>query len=350
MKLHPILRAMLRPMSPIYGAAVQSRLSSYRSGRLVPKKLKGVVISVGNLTVGGTGKTPFVLWLAEQLREKSKSVGILSRGYKGKVRTDLPPLTIPSLPGKEMILIGDEPQLMGVRLGGRVKIGIGADRYEHGAKLEKLGVQWFVLDDGFQHVQLARDVDILLLDDTVPLRDEPLLPAGRLREPLEGIARADLVIITRASHSPEMETLVKRHNGVPILYAQTELRCVRELGNDAATPSWLGRKLFAFSAIGNPDAFYADLARWGIEVVGHSSFRDHHHYTAADLRRIHKEARKAGADGLVCTEKDIYNLGKQRIPGMTLFVCEIDLRPADEKRFWSEIRRILARKRPEVTW
>lgn len=340
MKLHPIMRALLRPVAPVYGAVVRSRLARYHSGRLVPRKLKGVVISVGNLTVGGTGKTPFVLWLAEQLRKQAKNVGILSRGYKGKIRTDLPPLQ----------LIGDEPQLMRARLGPRANIGVGADRFEHGAKLAKLGVEWFVLDDGFQHIQLARDVDILLLDATVPLRGELLLPAGSLREPLAGMARADLVLITRALRSPEIEALVKRHTAAPIFYAQTELRRVREFGSEEATPSWLGRKLFAFSAIGNPDAFYADLTRWGIEVAGHRSFRDHHHYTAADFKRIQREARGAGADALVCTEKDTYNFASKHISGTTLFVCEIDLRPAGEERFWDELKRILATKRPEVIW
>src|SRR5690242_13536889 len=165
MSIHPLLRTLLWPLSLLYGAAVRARVWMYQEGWLKQKRLKGTVISVGNLTVGGTGKTPMVIWLAEKFLAEGKRVAILSRGYRGSDGTS------------------DEVELMKERLRGRALFGVGKDRYDAGHRLEPKGIDVFLLDDGFQHLQLARDFDLVLVDTLQALREEKLLPAGRLREP-----------------------------------------------------------------------------------------------------------------------------------------------------------------------
>ncbi len=344
----PFISTLLWPLSVVYGALVRRRIRRYMSGTREMKRLQGVVISVGNLTVGGAGKTPFVLWLAEKLHGEGKSIGILSRGYRGGTGTNLPALVLPGPEGKPVTLVGDEPQLMGQRFEGRVRIGVGADRWAHGRALEILGVNWFVLDDGFQHLQLARDVDIVLLDSTDPLESQRLLPAGRLREPLRGLARADMIVITRADHAPAMERMVRAYSQAPVFYARTHLRRVRhEASNETAsqTAEWLGKPMFAFSAIGNPGSFRDDLIRWGMAVLSHATFRDHHRYTARQVRNLEHHALTSGAEALICTEKDARNLGGLRFTALPLFVCEISMVPNNEALFLQELTAILERKR-----
>src|SRR5258707_10848314 len=170
MNLHRFLRALLWPLSLLYGAAARARVWIYQKGWLKQRRLRATVISVGNLTVGGTGKTPMVMWLAETLLAEGKRVVILSRGYRGAGGTS------------------DEIGLMKFRLQGRVAFGIGKDRFAEGQRIEaQQPVDIFLLDDGFQHLQLARDLDILLVDSSRPLRNQSLLPSGRLREPLSAI-------------------------------------------------------------------------------------------------------------------------------------------------------------------
>src|SRR5712664_2771740 len=166
MNLPPLLRILLWPLSQVYGIYVRCRYRLYAYGWLKPKRLNATVISVGNLTVGGTGKTPMVLWLAEKLLTEGKRVGILTRGYKGAHGSS------------------DEVELLKRRLGGKVAFGIGPDRFASGSRLEaQQKVDVFLLDDGFQHLQLARDLDIVMVDGSRKLENEWLLPAGFLREP-----------------------------------------------------------------------------------------------------------------------------------------------------------------------
>lgn len=344
MKLHPILRGALYPFSLAYGAAAQSRIAAKRARA---KRLRGVVISVGNLTVAGTGKTPFVLWLAESLHSRGKSIGILSRGYKGGGGDSQS--TQPVREGGRAAISGDEPLMLSAHLMESVRIGVGPDRYSSGLVLERLGVEWFVLDDGFQHTQLARDVDIVLVDASVPFADEPLLPAGRRRERFSALARADLFVVTRTSSAPALESFIRGHSEAPLVYAQTRLRKIRPADSAAhPSPEWLAKKMFAFCGLGNPDAFYADLRRWGHGLAGHLSFSDHHQYSKSEIARIENLARAAGAEVLVCSEKDTFNLPGGASFSLPLYVCEIDMRPIDEGVFWSAFAVILARKRPEV--
>jgi len=348
MKLHPALSALLLPASWAFGVVVRCRVWLYRKGIFTPKRLNGVVISVGNLTVGGTGKTPFVLWLAEKLHAEGKRIGILARGYKGGVRADS--VSIPQSARGQILLdslINDEVYLLGVRLGSKARIGVGADRYSHGRALEKLGIEWFILDDGFQHLQLARDLDILLIDSSDPFGSGRLLPAGRLREPKSAIARADIVVITRTTHAPALEAVVRRYSQAPIFYAQATLVDIQPFERSrvpAGAGEWLGKKVFLFCGLGNPPAFFADARNWGMEVVGQLVFPDHHYFTERDADEIERRARAVGAEALLCTEKDVFNLRDVAFQNLPLFVSRVSLEITDADSFWQTAREVLGRK------
>ncbi|HEX4378555.1 MAG TPA: tetraacyldisaccharide 4'-kinase, partial [Candidatus Acidoferrum sp.] len=290
------LAAALWPLSIVYGWVVRGKNWMYDAGWLKAKRLRGVVISVGNLTTGGTGKTPMVLWLAARFLAEGKSVAILSRGYKGKGGTS------------------DEIELLRRRLGDSVRFGVGADRYASGAKLEaERRVDVFLLDDGFQHRELARDLDILMLDGMRNLRDERMLPSGSLREPVSGSRRADILVVSRGAEKAPIEVVElgdsKRH---PVFFAQTRLVGFRRLGAasyDVKYGSTITRApSFAFCGIGNPEAFFADLVSWRVELVGEKIFRDHHAYSNQDVERLEAEADKVSAADFVTTEKDAANL------------------------------------------
>ena len=347
MKLHPAIRALLLPASWVFEVIVRLRAWLFRIGVLSQKRLNGVVISVGNLTIGGTGKTPMVMWLAQRLFDRGKRVGILSRGYRGRVLSDA---ELTAAGADSSVVMSDETWMMKRAFRGRAHLGVGADRYEHGKILERAGTEWFLLDDGFQHLNLYRDVDIVLVDATDPLGGGALLPAGRQREPTSALARADIVVITRSHHAPAIETLIRRFTDAPLFYAQPDLEEIcpeqhsivqGELGE------WLGRKIFAFCAIGNPAAFFEDVQRWGMSLAGQMAFPDHHSYTRADAAEIERRARDAGAEVLLCTAKDTFNLAAVRFRGFPLFACRITMKVSEPDEFWRALDAVLERKRAE---
>jgi tetraacyldisaccharide 4'-kinase len=228
-------------------------------------------------------------------------------------------------------------QLLQSRLEHRVIFGVGADRHKNGLALAARGVDWFLLDDGFQHLRLARDVDIVLIDASNPFGGGHLLPAGRLREPRTALKRADMVVITRSNHAPAIESIVRRHSAAPIFYARTALASVYSPSNSRLAASEARPKiLFAFCGIGNPAAFIADLHDWGFQIAGYKSFPDHHRYSPSDIAAIEKQAREAGAAGLICTEKDRFNLERAQ-PSMKLWVCSISLHIDREDDFWQAL-------------
>jgi tetraacyldisaccharide 4'-kinase len=327
-------QTLLWPLTLPYGAVAHLRARAYRTGLRRQRRLDGVVISVGNLTTGGTGKTPMVLRLAQHLLAEGKSPGILTRGYRGESGPDGP--------------TSDEVRLFKARLGESVVLGVGPDRLARGRELAQRGVDWFVLDDGFQHLQLARDVDIVLIDATNPFGGGHLLPAGRLREPRSALARADIVVITRSDHAPAIEAVIRHESNAPIFYAAPHLESLRvfrgEYPGEESTACH-SRKLFAFSAIGNPAMFPVDLREWGLDPLGHKIFPDHHRYTAQDLKTIAAEARATGADALICTEKDIFNLAGVALDDVELYYCRIFLQIAGEAEFWKALFAIVNSRR-----
>jgi tetraacyldisaccharide 4'-kinase len=325
------LAIALWPVSVVYGWVVRAKNWMYDAGWLKAKRLNGTVISVGNLTTGGTGKTPMVLWLAARFLAKGKSVAILSRGYKGKGGTS------------------DEIELLRKRLGDGVRFGVGPDRYASGAKLEaERRVDVFLLDDGFQHRELARDLDILMLDGSRDLKSESMLPSGSLREPVSGARRADILVVSR--NAEKVPIGATDSNRRAIFFTQTRLVEFRRLGAgpaDSKYGSTINRSpSFAFCGIGNPEAFFADLVSWRVELAGEKAFLDHHVYSDLDVERLEVEADKVSAADFVTTEKDAANLafagGRFRRP---VWVAVIDFVIGAESEFVAAIERVLRERR-----
>jgi tetraacyldisaccharide 4'-kinase len=324
MNLPMPLRILLWPFSMLYAAAMRLRSTLYTRGWLKQKRLSGRVISVGNLTVGGTGKTPMVIWLAERLLAEGKRIAILSRGYRGSGRTS------------------DEIELMKNRLQGRVLFGAGKDRYAEGKRLEPLGVDIFLLDDGFQHLRLARDLDIVLVDSTRPLHQEWILPAGRLREPRSALHRAGLVLLTRTEQSTHPVRAIQKFSQISIYPSTTKLLGFRQLGKQAGMQPSCIDPVFAFAGIGNPDAFFTDLERWKVRVVGRKGFRDHHRYSMRELQELTADAQRLGAKALMTTEKDAQNLGANVVSDLPLHLAVVSMEIPDEERFLLDLRERLA--------
>lgn len=312
------LRLLLWPLSILYGWGARLRVWFYQHGWLKQKRLAGMVISVGNLTVGGTGKTPMVIGLAEKFLAEGKRVAILSRGYHGADGTS------------------DEIELMKHRLRERVRFGVGKDRFANGKEIEaQEPVDIFLLDDGFQHLQLARDLDILLMDASRPLGKEFLLPAGRLREPVSAMSRANLLVITRSETVPGAAEAISNLSQYPVFAATTRLLGFRLLStNGLRNLDEIGSgPFFAFCGIGNPGAFFADVSNWGLNVSGTLAFGDHHLYSNGDAIRIEQEAKRSAARALVATEKDAQNLRGVEFAEMQVYVAIIEFTISPEGDF-----------------
>jgi tetraacyldisaccharide 4'-kinase len=206
--------------------------------------------------------------------------------------------------------------------------------------LARHGIDWFVLDDGFQHLKLSRDADVVLVDATDPFGGCMLLPAGRLREPLAALRRAHIVVITRSVQAPStaIEAIIRRHTSCPIFYASTRLESVLRVPRlDVALPpqDWQKARFLAFCGIGNPAAFFEDSRNWGLQVVQQRSFADHHVYTAREAAELEQAATSCGADALLCTEKDVWNLRNAQFTTLPAYCCRISFDLPES--FWSAV-------------
>jgi tetraacyldisaccharide 4'-kinase len=329
MTLSRPLRILLRPFSLFFGLAASARARLYTQGFLKRHRLKAPVISVGNLSVGGTGKTPLVIWLAEKFLAQNKRVAILTRGYRGRQGTS------------------DEVELMRARLQNRVRFGVGPDRYAEGQRLESAEpVDIFLLDDGFQHLQLARDVDILLLDSSQPM-NQPLLPAGPMREKSSAMARANILVFTRTENSTGAKSAIQSLGNLPIFAASTVLKGFRRFdsndsNNSVQSPTQIGSGPFlAFCGIGNPNAFIRDLHAWRTTPQDQLFFPDHHRYTSADAAHIEQVAKRISATALLTTEKDSCNLTDVKFTDLPVYVAIIDLQIARESEFLATLDQLL---------
>jgi tetraacyldisaccharide 4'-kinase len=327
MNLPPWLRLLLWPASVLYGDLARLRARLYAKGTLKTKHLNTPVISVGNLTVGGTGKTPMVIFLAEKFLDEGKRVAILTRGYKGAAGTS------------------DEIELMKLRLQDRVMFGVGPDRYARGRQLESKGVDIFLLDDGYQHLPLFRDVNILLMDATQPIGRESMLPAGRLREPVSAMDRADLLVITRLEASPSTLATIEKLRDYPVFSAVTRLLGFRRLGQGIALLSLdeIGAgPFYAFCGIGNPKAFFHDLKNWNIPISQSSEFPDHHRYDQRDVLELEQVALTHGARAFITTEKDTQNLSGVSFAEFPVFIAVIEMELPQQDAFFDFIHERLA--------
>jgi tetraacyldisaccharide 4'-kinase len=335
---HGVARRLLVPVAKLYELAALVRAEAYATGYLTTHRLVRPVISVGNLTLGGTGKTPLVAALAAYLRDQNLEVVILTRGYgrKRKAREVLRSET-GELPPDAYERGGDEPALLARELPG-VTVVVDPDRSSAGAWAEReLDPDVFLLDDGFQHLRLARDLNVLVIDATDPFGGLRPPPLGRLREPLQGLRRADAVVVTRADR-PFDERLIERvvrglcRSEVPIFYAYHDFTDLRPLGGGKTrTPyGFRGRRVGVLTAVGNPAVLVGDLAHASIEVVSESLLADHHDYAQADVDVAVAAARAAGAEALVTTEKDAIKLERLDLAAMPVFAARIRFRSEHE--------------------
>ena len=298
----------MNPLTGLYGAATALRNTMFDRGMLSVRRLEQPVVSVGNLSVGGSGKTPFVIALGELLQARGIGYDVLSRGYRRKTRG-----VLVVEPGGSAADFGDEPLLIARRL--RVPVIVGESRYDAGRLAEqKFQSQLHILDDGFQHRSLFRDFDIVLL--TEGDFSDRLLPSGRLREPLSSLGRADAVVLP--------EGLARNH---PSLQQKPVWRVARELVIPTLPPAPV-----VFCGIARPEQFFAQVRAAGITPAHEIGFGDHHTYSGRDIDRLQAMRGKLGAGGYMTTEKDAVNLGPLQANLQPLAVVRLSLtlgHPAD---------------------
>jgi tetraacyldisaccharide 4'-kinase len=319
-----LLRGLTAIAEPIFAAAVTGRNFAYSHGWCASRRLPSPTVSVGNITTGGTGKTPVVRWLANRLRDAGRHPAVLLRGYRSTASG-----------------ISDEQQLLTDALKS-IPVVANPNRVEGAAKSLELEpkVDTFILDDGFQHRKVRRDFDLVLINTTEPFGYGHILPRGLLREPMAGLARADGLLITRKSQvNPEalvkIESRLRQYNSsAPIYHADHAHTAVWLPASGERVP--IGdESCFAFCGIAHPQAFVAQLPN----CVGHQWFADHHDYTADDLREIVAQAGAVGAKRILTTEKDWVKIAALRFPG-EIGVVEMEIRFGgdDEGRLFAQIQ------------
>lgn len=320
--------------SRLYGAIIKTRNSLYEKGFFKSFSLGVTVVSVGNITVGGTGKTPLVALVAEILAAKGEKVCVLSRGY-GR---DNPKQRVLVSDGEKILvtaeLAGDEPFELAQKLLGKALIVADADRVSAGNwAREKFGITAFVLDDAFQHLRVERTVNIVTIDATNPFGNKKLLPFGILREPLKNLKRADAIVITRTNLAADISSLkaqIKEFNAVfPIFTTANKTSKINNLTNFHAEISNDVKleiqnqnfRILAFCALGNPDNFFEQLKQENFNIAATEKFSDHYFYTQNDVVKLEAKAQKATAQILLTTAKDAVKLQKLKFE-MPCFVVE----------------------------
>lgn len=346
---HPVLSwaGLMSGLSMAYSAVVRFRRHLYAHGFLKAYHLPCPVISVGNLAVGGTGKTPMVIHLAELVLELGYRPVIISRGYKGRGEKKGAVVSdgkaYPCGAGEA----GDEPSLM-ARLMPRVPVVVGSDRYAAGRRaVENFDPDLILLDDAFQHLRLHRDLNLLLLDAAAPFGNTFLLPRGLLREPVTAVRFADAVILTRAdqNHPEAYIELIRRVHPRPVFicshsplirmsippHQQLDFSMNFEPSDQKVLH---GKTAFAFSGIARNDTFFKTVQMLGARVKGTLAFEDHHVFDMVDIEKILQEALAVGANCLVTTDKDFVRLsGKLRFP-LPLVVVGVVVNFGDQQDLW----------------
>jgi tetraacyldisaccharide 4'-kinase len=304
-----------------YGAAVVARNWAFDAGLRGARRLAVPVLCVGNLTVGGTGKTPATIAVAQRLRAEGLAVGVLLRGY-GRQGGAVQVASGPAGPPAAWQEVGDEAVLLAERLPG-VAVVVGADRFLAGQEaLRRYPLDVLVLDDGFQHRQLHRDLDLVMVDATDPLGGGRLLPRGRLREPARGLRRAGALLVSRSDQIADPDglrrALALAAPGIPqILTRHRPARLTDLEGRESHCLALVrGRRLFAVSGIARPAAFDDTLAALGAIPAGSWPFPDHHPYRRSEVEAIARAADAAQAEWIVTTEKDAVRLREVACAGL----------------------------------
>lgn len=332
-----LIRALLWPLSVIYRVGLWAYLSVYRIGLRKRCRLGVPVISVGNLTFGGTGKTPAVQTLCRMLAEQGRRVVVLSRGHGGSARG-----AVIASDGENILSdsaeSGDEPILLARTLPG-VPVIVGKDRRESGRlACKRFNPDVIVLDDGLQYWQLHRDLDIVVLDAKRPFGSGFVMPMGDLREPISGLQRAGIVLLSNADslshYSAIANPISKLAPSAQLFRATREPVSFRSVeSGECHDASWIeDRKILAFCGIGRPASFFEMLSKLGALVEANISFGDHYRLTKSDITRIIDEAREMETDVVVTTEKDIARLGDGvSIPNLHTLAIRLEIE--DSSRF-----------------
>jgi tetraacyldisaccharide 4'-kinase len=296
------------PASLVYEAVVRLRAPLYRFGICRPGRVGAVVVCVGNITTGGTGKTPAVIHIAERLRDMGVKTAVISRGYGFPVKGDYLVVSGPEgvrlAPGEGP----DEALMTAKRLSG-VPVVVSPRRVRAAEAAHGLfGAEVIVMDDGYQHLQLFRDINVLVVDASNPVGNGLILPAGPLREPLSGARRADVLWLSGEGGVPNF--VRKYAPGIPVVTARPIPRgLVTRSGEALPLERLAGRRVMAFAGIARPDRFFDTLGRLGAILVGRAVFADHHWYNAADVRDLNEKAGASGIELFVTTEKDLARIG-----------------------------------------
>lgn len=305
-----------------WAAVARVRRWAYDRGLLTARRLAPPIVSVGNLTAGGTGKTPMVAWLVERLAERGLPAAVLTRGY-GRDESHKPRL-VRAGDAVDPRLSGDEPAMLAGRFAESAPstlVAVGADRHAAGRMVaDRADSEYLILDDGFQHMQLQRSLDIVLLDSRRPFGNGYTLPLGRLREPVSSLRDADVVMITRSDRGHEYtalyEAIREASPGAKIFRSRTVAKDLVEVGTGRVhkVDGLAGLRVACFCGIGNASAFFRQARELGYEIVLERAYRDHHRYSRRDLEELARSAAAAGAEALLTTSKDVMNLGEGTLP------------------------------------
>ena len=329
-----LIKSILSTLTYPYLAVLNTRDILYKYGLAGSRRLPVKVISIGNITTGGTGKTPLVESMARYLHEKNKKVAILSRGYGGNN-----PLQ------ENNDNVNDECLILRENLQD-VPVLAGKDRVSNGEKaIRESGVDCLLLDDGFQHLKLKRDLDIVVIDSLNPFGGENLIPRGSLREPLKNLGRADMFIISHCNQSKEQKIksiytkLNYVNNDAPVCESiHRPVHIENIMDGSILEPEWLnGKRIYGLSAIGNPESFTYTLKGLGADLIKHRKFHDHHNYNREEIIDIISEAKSLNADAIVVTQKDIVKIRNMDIKGFNILSLKIEMQITKGIEMYEEV-------------
>lgn len=346
------VKTILKPAAFFYGIGASLKMQLYDQKILTPKKLSAPVISVGNITVGGTGKTPVTIDIAQRLEKAGHKVGILSRGYKRRSQAS----HVVVSDGTEIFVsceeAGDEPYLMALSCPRAVVIS-GSSRIDTGRlAIEQFGCEVLVLDDGYQHVKLERDRNLVLIDYSDNLEEESILPAGRLREPLSGLSRATDLIITKLPEAPDelhlsrIRKLVQEasnpsKNEIAAYLCRFRPTKLRSLYEELEFESLRGTKILTLTGIARPETFISTLEalKLDLTIADSIQFEDHHWFTDSDLETIEARLKASEADFILTTEKDLVRLNMKELIARRTFALVLGTEwlsaPPSFEELWS---------------
>lgn len=335
-----------RPFSPVYAFVMKTRWQAYDRGLLKSFSLPCPVISIGNIVMGGTGKTPHVIAVASFLKRLGVRPAVVSRGYGGRhgkeavvVHDGRKLLSTPSLSGDEPVMIAQEL--------GDVPVVVHKNRFKAGMKaVEEFGADLIVLDDGFQHLALKRDLDIVLLNSRCPFGTGRVFPGGDLREDTESLERADVIVFTKGEDVPPAQqerlkhSLHKKWPEKMVFLSKNRFTSLTPLGKDRSMniESIAGRRILAFCGIANPYTFFDALKEFKAEIPACVPYPDHHQYRREDLLRLFDTAEKAGAELLVTTRKDGVKLQQLAVLPPSLPILQLNMEAVPEQGFFNALK------------